>query len=90
MSTTTVPPRYPEFGRLVEEHLERSGLTQKQVGKRVGVTQQQIGHYKAGSNAPRGGRLSRLVDVLDMDAAEVLQALEDSGAWLTRTLLAAA
>ena len=54
------------------EAIKQSGLTQTDLAKKVGVSQQQISIYLKGKNLPALDTLSRLCTVLDLDANEIL------------------
>lgn len=52
--------------------IRNSGITQKELAKRVGVIQQSIAQYISGRAMPAVDTLANLCDVLDLDANDVL------------------
>lgn len=54
------------------EALRCSGLTQTEVARRLGVTQQSISHYVKGDKMPSLDTLANLCVILDLDANEIL------------------
>lgn len=54
------------------EALRCSGLTQTEVARRLGVTQQSISHYIKGDKMPSLDTLANLCVILDLDANEIL------------------
>jgi len=67
----TIDPRQPnstdiDVGRLVRVHRMSRGMSQTELGDRIGVTFQQVQKYESGSNRISMGRLSRIARVLDV------------------------
>ena len=53
-----------EFGWLLLEAREESGLTQADVAKRMGVRQQTVSRWESGASHPRRPNLAKLADLL--------------------------
>ncbi len=56
----------------LKEAVCSSGLTQTEVARRLGVTQQSISHYIKGDKMPALDTFANLCAVLDLDANEIL------------------
>ena len=54
------------------EALRNQPYTQAELAKKIGVTQSTISHYVSGKKMPALDTLSRLCDVLHLDANEIL------------------
>lgn len=59
-------------GARIREYREAAGLSQTEVGRRLGVKQQSVGKWERGSALPQGARLAELADVLGVTVAEIL------------------
>ena len=57
--------------RLAEE-LKQSGLSQTEIGTRIGVSQQTISHYLKGDKMPALDTFANLCAALDADPAYIL------------------
>ena len=56
----------------VSEAIRQSGLSQTEIGKRLGVSQQSVSHYVKGDKMPALDTFANLCVVLDVDPAELL------------------
>ena len=56
----------------VAEAIRQSGLSQTEIGKRLGVSQQSVSHYVKGDKMPALDTFANLCVVLDVDPAELL------------------
>ena len=56
----------------LSEAIRLSGLTQTEIGKKLGVSQQTVSHYIKGDKMPSLDTLANLCVLLDLDPAEVL------------------
>ena len=54
------------------EEIRLSGMTQTEIAKKVGVSQQTISHYVKGDKFPAIDTFANLCNVLDIDPAEIL------------------
>lgn len=54
------------------EAIKNSGLTQTEIGKRLGVSQQTISHYVKGDKMPALDTLANLCILLEIDPSEIL------------------
>lgn len=67
------------IGRNVRTHRERRGLTQAELGGRIGITFQQVQKYERGVNRIAAARLCRIAQALDVSVADLLdQPLNDA------------
>ncbi len=67
------------IGRNVRTHRERRGLTQAELGGRIGVTFQQVQKYERGVNRVAASRLCLIAQALDVSVADLLdQPLNDA------------
>ncbi|MEM8813260.1 MAG: helix-turn-helix transcriptional regulator [Pseudomonadota bacterium] len=64
------------------------GLSQDELGKKVGVTFQQIQKYERGANRVSAGRLVALAKALELEILFFFQDLEDADTTAQRTLSA--
>ena len=54
---------------------ERAGLSQKELGVKLGVKQQTIGHWESGiRDGPKPDELLRLCEILGVTCSELLEA----------------
>ncbi len=56
----------------IAEAIKQSGLTQTELGKRLGVSQQTISHYVKGDKLPALDTFANLCVALDVDPTEIL------------------
>ena len=56
-----------DFGRLIKELRVKSGISQRELGERVGTTQSAIARLEAGGVVPTLGTLQKLAEALDRD-----------------------
>jgi len=61
----------PNFGQLIRERRRQLNLTQQEVGRRIKVSTQYIGHLESGIRHPSDKILTRLSEVLGLDAREM-------------------
>ena len=54
------------------EIIRSSNLTQAEIGKRIGVSQQTVSHYIKGDKMPSLDTLANLCVALDVDPADIL------------------
>jgi transcriptional regulator with XRE-family HTH domain len=66
MSQRSPDPIDALVGRNIRIHRIDKGLTQTELGKRIGVTFQQVQKYEQGVNRVGGGRLFKIADVLEL------------------------
>lgn len=52
--------------------IKQSGITQTELAKRLGISQQTISHYIKGDKMPALDTLANLCVILDLDANEIL------------------
>jgi transcriptional regulator with XRE-family HTH domain len=76
-----MPPRAPNsidiaVGRNVRIRRLAKGLSQKQLGTRVGLTFQQVQKYEAGANRIGSGRLVRIAKALDVPVATLFESVD--------------
>ena len=56
----------------IAEAIKQSGMTQTEVGKKLGVSQQSISHYVKGDKLPALDTLANLCVLLDVDPSDIL------------------
>ena len=56
----------------ISEAIKQSGMTQTEIGKKLGVSQQSISHYVKGDKLPSLDTLANLCVLLDVDPSEIL------------------
>ena len=56
----------------IAEGIKSSGLTQTEIGRKLGVSQQTVSHYIRGDKMPSLDTLANLCVLLDLDPAEIL------------------
>ncbi|HEX7638568.1 MAG TPA: helix-turn-helix domain-containing protein [Burkholderiaceae bacterium] len=67
--------RYPELARIVAEARQRLGSpTQAEFAQRLGISQQSVSRWEAGSSRPRSGDLAGVAQMLQIDVAALRRA----------------
>ena len=67
--------RYASLGEYVRFHRERQGMaTQGDLAARLGVAQQTVSRWEAGTSRPRTDELARIAGLLKIDIAELQRA----------------
>lgn len=61
-----------DIQRKISEEIKLCGLTQTEIGKRLGVSQQTISHCVKGDKLPALDTFSNLCILLDVDPADIL------------------
>ena len=61
------------IGRRIKEARERLGLTQAELGERVGVTGSAITNYEKETSHPKEQVIYKLIETLDVDANYLFQ-----------------
>ena len=61
------------IGHRIKEAREKAGLTQEELGKRVGITGSAITNYEKGTSHPKESVLYALMDTLEVDANFLFQ-----------------
>ena len=56
----------------IAEAIKQSGMTQTEIGKKLGVSQQSISHYVKGDKLPALDTLANLCVLLDVDQSDIL------------------
>lgn len=56
----------------IAEAIKQSGMTQREIGKKLGVSQQSISHYVKGDKLPALDTLANLCVLLDVDPSDIL------------------
>ncbi len=56
----------------IGESIKESGMTQTEIGKKLGISQQTISHYVKGDKMPALDTFANLCALLDVDPAYVL------------------
>lgn len=75
MARPPKPPAASPIARLIAHNREALGLSQTQLGERVGYRDGSIiSHFEQGNRVPRRGTCVKLARVLRLDVADVLRA----------------
>ena len=61
-----------QIQKRLAEAIKHSGLTQTEIGKQIGVSQQTVSHYIKGDKLPALNTLANLCILLDVDPADIL------------------
>lgn len=56
----------------IAKAIKQSGMTQTEIGKKLGVSQQSISHYVKGDKLPALDTLANLCVLLDVDPSDIL------------------
>ena len=54
------------------EAIKLSGMTQTEIAKKIGVSQQTVSHYLKGDKFPALDTFANLCDALDLDPTDIL------------------
>ncbi len=65
-----------EIGARIKAYRNRSGLTQAELGRRVGLSQQQIQKYEKGQDRVPVDKLQLVCGALEIDASAIYRALD--------------
>lgn len=76
-----IKPRTTPFGQRLAEARKRAGLTQAELGKRLGLSQRAIAHWELGdTSAPlRPEQIEILADTFDMSIEELILGAPPNG-----------
>lgn len=61
-----------QIRKALTEALKEKSMTQAELAEKIGVTQSMISHYASGRKMPALDTFSRICEVLDLDANEIL------------------
>ena len=61
-----------EIKQRLAEAIKQSGLTQKEIGEKIGVSQSCIAHYIKGDISPTLDTFANLCIILDVEASDIL------------------
>jgi transcriptional regulator with XRE-family HTH domain len=91
MPRTINDPLDRQIGQRIRAFRMAQNMSQTELGRRMGVTFQQIQKYEKGLNRVGGGRIKKLAAALDVSVAALFGASEDRGekkvdALLTETM----
>lgn len=81
-----MPIRYPDFGKRVQEAMERTSKTVNDIKSRLGITYEMARRYSLGQAMPRAEKLQALAEYLGTDAGFLAygQSVEGSAVDLSR------
>lgn len=57
-----------ETGKRIRDYRKKAGLSQKELGERLGVSQQHIAQYESGKRLPKLSTMVKLASALNIDA----------------------
>lgn len=60
------------IGQKIKHARTKKGLTQKQLGEKLGSTQQMIAQYESGKHTPKIDTLNHIAEALDVSLADLL------------------
>lgn len=66
-----------EFSRMVRQHRDRLGLTQDELGEKVGQTGSSVSKWESGDSKPRTSTLRKLAEIFGVSVSDLI---EDDGA----------
>lgn len=55
------------IAEVIREERKKAGMTQKELGKRLGVTQSMVAQYECGNRIPKILTIRRIADILEAD-----------------------
>ena len=61
-----------QIRKALTEALKERNITQAELAQKIGVTQSMVSHYTSGRKMPALDTFSRICEVLDLDANEIL------------------
>ena len=61
-----------QIQKQLSEAITQSNMTQTEIGKRLGISQQSVSHYVKGDKLPALDTLANLCVLLDVDPADIL------------------
>lgn len=80
--------RYADFGRRLKTLMQDRELTQLELSRRTGLSQQSISGWTRGTHVPKGRRLATLAAFLDMHPRELCpEAYDQTSVNLARTAI---
>ena len=62
-----------QFNERLQQAISRSGMTQKELAEKVGITEAAVSHYLKGDRMPRSAVAVKLADVLNMSVDELMR-----------------
>lgn len=80
------------LGEKIRQARKRAGLTQKELGQRLGVSQAAIGQFESNNSNPQTGTLVKISDALNISVEDLLSdtpfgdAIEETKAELSNAL----
>lgn len=67
------------FGKALREARIGAGLSQKELGAKIGATYQQVFKYERGMNRVSVGRLVQIANALDVTASDLIERASSGG-----------
>ena len=61
-----------QFNERLQQAISMSGMTQKELAEKVGITEAAVSHYLKGDRMPRSAVAVKLADVLNMSVDELM------------------
>ncbi|MGC6769570.1 helix-turn-helix domain-containing protein [Enterococcus sp. LJL51] len=65
-------PEFQTFAENLKSIRKKKGLTQSQLAEKIGLTKQSIINYEKGHTFPTGNRLSKILEVLEIPAEQLI------------------
>ena len=64
------------IGKVIKARREKAGLSQKELGELIGMSQQQLSQYESGTRRPKLETVSKMAKALNMSDDELRNILE--------------
>lgn len=64
---------------MLKKQREKRGITQAELAKKLGVTQEAVTKWETGRNKPRASTLIKLAEILDCSVDELLKEEKEAG-----------
>jgi len=61
------------FGKNIRTYRKKMGLTQKQLGMKIGIIQQTVSWYEYGKHFPEALRMIELADALGVEVSQLFE-----------------
>ena len=73
------------LGEQIKKYRKKTGLTQKQLGEKLGISQQQIAQYENGKRVPKIDTLIKIANALNAKFSDLIP-MNDTLEWISETI----
>lgn len=73
------------LGEQIKKYRKKAGLTQKQLGEKLGISQQQIAQYENGKRVPKIDALIKIANALNAKFSDLIP-MNDTLEWISETI----